>query len=183
MTLVKNGFRMSEYDDREPSGNSMTTTASFMSPSTGAIITRTQLLELDLRDLEPCCILILVASLFHPRCILVASLLHPRCILSGLPLPLPFLVAAVIRAPANYRVVHLVILIIIVFGAGTNMEAGGQTCVSQTLTTLGRDRGSDSIATYRSTRLELFVFVVVAATDVVAMQLRALCQFPTLDVV
>ena len=29
----------------------------------------------------------------------------------GLPSPLPLLVAAIIRAPANYRVVHLVILI------------------------------------------------------------------------
>ena len=28
----------------------------------------------------------------------------------GLPLPLPLLVAAIIRAPANYRVVHVVIL-------------------------------------------------------------------------
>ena len=29
----------------------------------------------------------------------------------GLPLPLPLLVAAIIRAPANYRVAHLVIFI------------------------------------------------------------------------
>jgi len=29
----------------------------------------------------------------------------------GLPSPLPLLVAAIIRAPANYRVVHLVILL------------------------------------------------------------------------
>jgi len=31
----------------------------------------------------------------------------------GLPSPLPLLVAAIIRAPANYRVVHLVILLIL----------------------------------------------------------------------
>ena len=31
----------------------------------------------------------------------------------GLPSPLPLLVAAIIRAPANYRVVHLVILIVV----------------------------------------------------------------------
>merc|ERR1712016_486454 len=36
----------------------------------------------------------------------------------GLPLPLPLLVAAIIRAPANYRVVHLVILFYIIIMVG-----------------------------------------------------------------
>ena len=34
------------------------------------------------------------------------------CSFCGLPSPLPLLVAAIIRAPANYRVVHLVIFLI-----------------------------------------------------------------------
>ena len=39
----------------------------------------------------------------------------------GLPSPLPLLVAAIIRAPANYRVVHLVIFFPGYFGFGETL--------------------------------------------------------------
>ena len=65
---------------------------------------------------------------------------------------------AVVVAVVIVVVIVVVINVLGFFGAGMSMGAGGQTCASQILTTLGQDLVLDTIVTYHSTRFETFSF-------------------------
>ena len=70
-----------------------------------------------------------------------------------------------IKTRCEHRRCSLLLLFLLLFlsmllflSAGMSMEVGGQTCVSQTLTTLGQGLVLDTIVTFHSTRFNTFSF-------------------------